>query len=180
MVSREAALAEGVPGGFSALAPIYRTMEETGKIRRGYFVEGLGGSQYAHLAAVDRLRAARSEEGSVTLSAIDPAQPYGTLLPWPEGDPKPQRLVGARVVLSRGVPIFYLERGGRRLRFFPAEDDAVEGALGELKRMAARRRHRELRVTQLNGIAALKSPLAAVLERSGFRVEPDGLVFGAD
>lgn len=180
VVSREAVVAEGIAGGFAALAPVYRAMEEAGKIRRGHFVEGLGGAQYAHAAAVDRLRAARGDDGAVTLSAIDPANPYGALLPWPDGDgdqATPQRVAGARVVLARGVPIFYVERGGRKLRFFPAEDDAVAAAVEELKRLATGRRYGELRVTQVNGVAALKSPHASVLERGGFRVEPDGLVW---
>jgi ATP-dependent Lhr-like helicase len=182
VVSRAAAAAEGVPGGFAALAPVYRAMEEAGKIRRGHFVDGLGGAQYAHAAAVDRLRAARGDDGAATLSAIDPAQPYGALLPWPDaaGDAAtPQRAAGARVVLARGIPVFYVERGGRKLRTFPADDDATDAGLTELKRLATGRRHGELRIGHLDGVPALKSPLSDLFERAGFRVEPDGLVWSA-
>ncbi|MCE2389847.1 MAG: DEAD/DEAH box helicase [Proteobacteria bacterium] len=89
LVSREAAQAENLGGGFSSLYPVYRTMEESGKLRRGYFAEGLTGAQFAFAGAVDRLREARPEpvadrEPEVcVLSAIDPANPYGALLEWP-------------------------------------------------------------------------------------------------
>ena len=63
-----------------------RRLEETGRIRRGYFVAGLGAAQFAQPGAVDLLRDARDERDeivTVTLSATDPANPYGVLIPWP-------------------------------------------------------------------------------------------------
>jgi ATP-dependent Lhr-like helicase len=187
VVSREAAAAESLPGGFGAIAPVLRAMEDAGKLRRGYFVDGLTGAQYAHPGAVDRLRAARDapDPGAVALSAIDPAQPWGALLPWPwltEGDGdeagRPRRAAQARVILARGVPIFFVERGGRRLRYFAeAGDDALtDAALTGLRQFAAQPRFRELRVESINGVPALRSPFARLFERAGFRVEPGGLV----
>ena len=151
-------------------------------MRRGYFVEGLEGAQFAHAAAVDWLRAARGNEPEryvVTLSAIDPANPYGALLPWPaEGA---RRAAGARVVLVDGLPLFFVERGGKKLRLLAGVDDgAIEAAFGELRRIAAARRHRQLRIEEVDGVPALHSPHAARLERGGFRVEPNALVLSAN
>ena len=94
LLTRDGAAAEDVPGGFAAIYPILREMEDRGRIRRGYFVEGLGGAQFALPGALDRLRAGRSAPGDsdggtfgsrevLLLAATDPANPYGVTLPWP-------------------------------------------------------------------------------------------------
>src|SRR5207245_4372878 len=119
VLTRESVLAEGWSGGFAGLYPVLRAMEEAGRIRRGYFVDGLGGSQFALPGAVDRLRGERhSEAGVVALSAVDPANPYGATLPWPESAARLARAAGAYVVLDGGVLRLYLERGGRSLHTF--------------------------------------------------------------
>src|SRR4029077_3567823 len=103
-------------GGFAALYPVLRAMEEAGKIRRGYFIDGLGGLQFALPGAVDPLRASRDEESKVVaLAATDPASPYGTTIPWPEHESRMARAAGAYVGLDAGGLRLYLERGGRRL-----------------------------------------------------------------
>ena len=82
MLTREAVVGEGWPGGFASLYPVLRAMEESGRIRRGYFVEGLGGSQFALPGAVDRLRALRETGGGIiAMAATDPANAYGNVLP---------------------------------------------------------------------------------------------------
>jgi len=87
ILTRELVLAEGVPGGFAALYPQLSRLETLGVARRGYFVEGLGGSQFALPGAVERLRAQRPVAGegarTLVLAAVDPAQSYGAALPWP-------------------------------------------------------------------------------------------------
>ena len=133
VVTREAVATEGVEGGFAAVYPILRAMEEAGRIRRGYFVDGLGAAQFALAGALDRLRAVRdpaepASTGAVhLLAAADPANPYGAALPWPrrgETDRRPlQRAAGAYVVLVDGVATLYLERGGATLQTLPAADD---------------------------------------------------------
>ena len=106
LVSREAAAAEELAGGFSALSPVLRVLEETGRVRRGYFAAGLDGRQFALPAVIDRLRAPAGDDLAVALAACDPANPYGALLPWP--DPRaadggrPSRRAGALVLLWRG------------------------------------------------------------------------------
>ena len=93
VLSREAVAAEDLPGGFGPLYKVLKQMEEVGQVRRGYFIEGLSGAQFALPAAIERLRAARLDEPPLDgfdpadvriLAAIDPANPYGALLPWPE------------------------------------------------------------------------------------------------
>ena len=58
VLTRGAVAAERITGGFAAVYPVLRAMEEAGQGRRGYFVEGLGGAQFALPGAVDRMRAA--------------------------------------------------------------------------------------------------------------------------
>jgi len=179
VVSREAVATEGWPGGFAALSPVFRALEDAGKIRRGHFVEGLTGAQFAHAGAVDRLRGARDgEEGALVLAAVDPANPYGALIAWPgisDGDDgnQPRRAAGARVVLVQGAPILYLERGGHRLRVF-SDDGKTLGQAVEALRNSGRRR--PLQIENVNGQPALKSKLAAALRQAGFRMEPNALV----
>jgi len=213
VVSREAAVAEGLPGGFANVAPVLKAMEEAGKVRRGYFVEGLAGLQFATAAAVEALRAERGPlepDGAVVLGTDDPANPWGALLPWPSeagaelggaglgddpaadaraGGGRPRRATGARLVLVGGRPVLYLEAGARRLRLLPpyipapgaGEDDVVlQRAIASLRVLAARRRHRELRIEQVNGVPALESEFARLLERAGFRAEPGRLVLPAE
>jgi ATP-dependent helicase Lhr and Lhr-like helicase len=130
ILTRESVLAENVPGGFAGVYPVLRAMEESGKVRRGYFVAGLGATQFALPGALDRLRALRDAATAdrtgddigapptVALAAADPAQPYGAALPWPESRGRPARQAGAYVILAGGTPIAYLERGARSLVTF--------------------------------------------------------------
>ena len=120
VLTREAVAAENLSGGFPAVYPVLRAMEEAGRIRRGYFVDGLGAAQFALPGAVDRLRALReppeSDRAAVhLLAATDPANPYGAALPWPrrgDDDRRPlQRAAGAYVVLVDGEAALYVDRG---------------------------------------------------------------------
>jgi ATP-dependent Lhr-like helicase len=183
VVTRGAVAAERLPGGFAAVYQVLRAFEESGRCRRGYFVEGLGGAQFALPGAVDRMRAmapgpsAPAVGGTVVLAAADPANPYGAALPWPdrpgEAPHRPGRKAGALVVLVRGRLVLYVERGGRTLLSFGEEDlqaavDALalavrDGALGKLT------------VERADGAAIIDSPLAAALESAGFHPTPRGL-----
>jgi ATP-dependent Lhr-like helicase len=128
ILTREATLAEDMPGGFAAIYPVLRAMEESGTVRRGYFVAGLGAAQFALPGAIDRLRAVRdpSPEPTVqTLAAADPAQPYGASLPWPESAGRPSRTAGAFVLIDDGRPVAFLERGAKTLSTFDGADAAV-------------------------------------------------------
>ncbi|HEX5224540.1 MAG TPA: DEAD/DEAH box helicase, partial [Solirubrobacteraceae bacterium] len=131
IVTREQVLAEGIRGGFASLYDTFSNLETLGLCRRGYFIEGMGGAQFALPGAVERLRAPRREEpgaepggGAVVLAAADPAQPYGAALPWPkraEGERRPARVAGSYVVLVAEQPVLYVERGGRGLVLLETE-----------------------------------------------------------
>ncbi len=126
VLTREAALGEGTEGGFAGVYPVLRVLEEKGRVRRGYFVAGLGAAQFALPGAVDRLRAARpagDEAAPLVLAATDPAQPYGAALPWPPSGGRPARAAGALVVVVDGEAVAFVERGGRSLWTFPAAAD---------------------------------------------------------
>ncbi len=139
VLTREAALAEGVEGGFAGVYPVLKALEERGQVRRGYFVAGLGATQFALPGAVDRLRAHREPdegESAVVLAATDPAQVYGGALPWPQSVGRPARAAGSMVVLVEGEAVAYLDRSGRSLVTFPkaADDDRwVETLAGLVK-----------------------------------------------
>jgi len=185
---------ESIPGGFSAVYPVLRAMEETGKLRRGHFVEGLAGAQFAFAGAVDQLRSARSAasrpEGTaaegegpeaIVLAACDPANPFGALLPWPPSrvpEARPRRAAGAAVVLVDGLPALFLDRGGRQATSFAAAHDepgALEAAAATLRALLLDRRRRSLRLERIDGVPALESPLRDAFLRAGFRAEYKGL-----
>ncbi len=164
VLTREAVVAEGWPGGFSGLYPVLRAMEESGRIRRGYFVEGLGGSQFALPGAVDRLRSHRDAGGGiVALAATDPANAYGSVLPWPESDGRMARAAGAFCVLDDGKLILYLERGGRSLITLGEVTHAHLAAL-----VAVATRAGKVELQKVDGAPAMESPLNALLREAGF------------
>ena len=129
-------LAEGIPGGFSSLYDSFASLETIGVVRRGYFIEGLGGAQFALPGAVERLRAQRDDDKArpVVLAATDPAQPYGAVLKWPQRENRsPSRSAGAYVVLAGGEPVLYVERGGKGLQVLVDDlDERIGPALAEL------------------------------------------------
>jgi ATP-dependent Lhr-like helicase len=196
VVTRGAVAAERIAGGFAAVYPVLRAMEEAGQCRRGYFVEGLGGAQFALPGAVDRMRAladpanqggrpaklAQSPERAVVLAAADPAQPYGAALPWPErpgetpSSHRPGRKAGALTVLVDGSLVLYVERGGRTLLSWTDDTEPLDlgaAALATAVRDGALGR---LTVERADGErAGGDSPLTQALEAAGFRPTPRGL-----
>jgi ATP-dependent Lhr-like helicase len=133
VLTREQVSAEGIAGGFSALYAALTELETLGVCRRGYFVEGLGGAQFALPGAVERLRsrAGDGETSTLVLAAVDPAQPYGAVLPWPRRagqTRRPSRVAGAYVVFVAHEPVLYLERGGRGIVTLASEATATAPA----------------------------------------------------
>ncbi len=185
ILTREQVRAEGVAGGFSGVYPELSQLETLGVARRGYFVEGLGGAQFALPGAVERLRAVSSdEETPVVLAAVDPAQPYGAALPWPERAPEDARrltrVAGAYVVLCGGEPILYVERGGRALQtLVDREDPRIEPALHALVEQVRAGRLRRLALEKVDGESALTSPLGPALVALGFQQGPRRLTLSA-
>jgi ATP-dependent Lhr-like helicase len=183
VLTREQVLAEGIPGGFAAIYPELSQLETLGTARRGYFVEGLGGAQFALPGAVERLRSQPSDgQRPMVLSAIDPAQPYGSTLPWPQLDEgrRPARVAGAYVVLTCGLPILYLERGGRALQTLVAPGDArIEPALAALVEHVREGRIKRLALEKVDGQGALGSALTPALVALGFQEGPRRLTLTA-
>jgi ATP-dependent Lhr-like helicase len=193
LLTREQVIAEGLPGGFSAVYSALVELETIGACRRGYFVEGLGGAQFALPGAVERLRAGERCEALV-LSAIDPAQPYGATLPWPRHGGRsgrgPARVEGSYVVLIDSEPLLYLERGGRSLLTLAADRPAVSSqtASGQSARngeetplMRALRaladatragRLGRVALERVDGEPAIGSALQALFEAVGFQTGP--------
>ena len=189
VVTREVTNIEQIPGGFTTIYTVLRRLEETGRVRRGYFVAGLGAAQFAQPGAVDLLRAAREEPetpAAVTLAATDPANPYGSLLSWPEwstvdaveGDtslPRAMRSAGARVILVEGRLVAWIARGDRLLLISLPADEPDRSRAGralarELVNLAMRAPEgsRGWLVEQINGAAAIKDPAAVFLLDAGF------------
>jgi ATP-dependent Lhr-like helicase len=181
VVSRETLLAEEVAGGFGAVYPVLRAMEEAGKLRRGHFVDGLEGAQFAFAGAVDPLRALRAEPagGARVLAASDPANPYGAVLPWPaprrEEGGRPRRAAGAAVVLAGGRLALFVERSGRNALTFGDDPERLAAAASALRGLFLDRRRRALRLERIDGEPALASALREAFERSGFRADYKGL-----
>ena len=185
IVTREQVLAEGVRGGFSVLYDAFAQLETLGVCRRGYFVEGLGGAQFALPGAVERLRSQRDDEETppVVLAATDPAQPYGAALPWPKRDGearRPQRVAGAHVVLVGAEPVLYVERGGKGLATLVDPDDArLDPALEALARFVTAGRGRKLSLERVDGEPVVGSTWEAPLVELGFRAGPRKLTLSA-
>lgn len=186
LVTREQVLAEGIAGGFSALYDAFTALETLGVCRRGYFVEGLGGAQFALPGAVERLRAAReaADAPPIVLAATDPAQPYGAALPWPRRDEderrRPSRTAGAYVVLAGAEPAVYVERGGRGLAVLIDRDDPrLRPALQALADFVRERRTLKLSLERVDGDPVVGSDLEPVLMDVGFRGGPRKLTLSA-
>jgi ATP-dependent Lhr-like helicase len=196
VVTRGAVMSERAPGGFAAVYRVLAAFEETGRCRRGYFIEGLGAAQFALPGAVDRLRAmaAATERGEVAvgrgndsvestrallLAATDPANPFGAALPWPRRDEeaghKPGRKAGALVVLVDGRLVLYVERGGRTLLTWSDDPALLQPGVDALA-LAVREGHLgKITVERADGAGVLDSTLGSALEAAGFHATTRGL-----
>jgi ATP-dependent Lhr-like helicase len=176
IVTRETVLAEGIPGGFSTLYGELGNLELLGTARRGYFVEGLGGAQFALPGAVERLRSLPERDGSyIVLGATDPANPYGASLPWPklDGGRRPGRTPGAHLLLRDGEPLVFIERGGRGLlRLKPLADQELEEAMRALADAVSAGQLPKLAIEKLDGEAVIGSGHEEALVGAGFSRGP--------
>ncbi|MBB5058894.1 ATP-dependent Lhr-like helicase [Granulicella aggregans] len=192
VVLRETAHAENLPGGFSAIYDVMKALEESGKVRRGYFAADLGATQFAMPAAVDLLRSLRNEPDPgkseiVQLAATDPANPYGSLLRWPaapDASSSLTRSVGARVILCNGSLIAYLRRGNSNLQVFLPEEEPqrsqtartlAEFLVSHVQLESSQPSERVgMLIATINGIAVAEHPIARILLDAGFQAAPMG------
>jgi ATP-dependent Lhr-like helicase len=199
VLMRESVAAENVPGGFSAVYDVLKALEESGRIRRGYFVAGLGATQFALPAAVDLLRQLRTappEEKPefVQLAAADPANPYGSVLRWPElpvadedSESAPRLLTRsayAEVILRNGQLVAWLRRGNPNVLIFlpPEEPERSQAASGLAHFLCARGQermrggsHQGVLITTINGQPVAAHPMARFLMDAGFHPGPLGM-----
>lgn len=198
VVFRETAHAENLPGGFSAIYDVMKALEESGKIRRGYFAAELGATQFALPSALDLLRSLRTKRPDtdpemIVLAATDPANPYGALLKWPQpaDGGSLTRTVGSRVVLADGALVAYLRRGNPNVQVFLPEEEpqrtqvmrslaryfvvmaqAGAGRIGEPSTDQSGRVG--MLISQINGVAVAEHPMARALLDAGFQAAPMG------
>jgi ATP-dependent Lhr-like helicase len=189
VVTRGSVMAERLPGGFAGVYPVLKAAEESGRARRGYFVEGLGAAQFALPGAVDRLRSearpddVRDPAPALVLAATDPANPYGAALPWPSPTAAPEtgrghqpaRKAGALVVLVDGACALYVERGGRTLLSFSDDPGMLQPAADALALAVRDGALGKLAVERADGAPVLDSALGEALAAAGFRPTPRGL-----
>jgi ATP-dependent Lhr-like helicase len=192
IVTRGSVLGEGTVGGFGGVYRVLSAFEESGRARRGYFVEGLGAAQFGTAGAVDRLRALAptldpedSAGPALVLAAADPANPYGAALPWPPGPDgaeveqrhRPARRAGALVVLMDGRATLFAERGGRSLLSFTTDPQLLSGAAAALADLVQRGRIGGLTVARVDGGETMttRGPTLDALVDAGFVMTPRGL-----
>ncbi|MDQ3085669.1 MAG: DEAD/DEAH box helicase, partial [Actinomycetota bacterium] len=180
IVTRDGVRGEGIKGGYGAVYAELRALETLGVCRRGYFVEGLGGAQFALPGAVERLRELRADARAVderdvlVLAAADPAQPYGAAVPWPRrAGARAARVAGAWVVLLDGEAVLFVERGGRSL--VPLRDPDPEWLRPVLAALVAHVRSggaKRLAVERFDGVPVVESEAMSLLVESGFLAGP--------
>ena len=196
ILTREVAAAEGISGGFSAVYDVLKALEDAGRLRRGYFASGVGATQFALAPALDLLRTLKDEPDEpevVVLSATDPANPYGTILRWPEewspADPAadtsarrgPTRTVGSLVVMVNGALAGYISRGARQLLVFLPEDEparsiTARALAGKLAQMARAEQGRlAILIAEINGIPTAEHPFGPYMIDAGFSPSAMGL-----
>ena len=186
LLTREAVQAEGIEGGFSAIYGVLKAMEDSGIVRRGYFVAGLGATQFAVPGAVDRLRSLREVDEerihSVILAATDPANPYGAALPWPDTNPsrRPMRQAGAQVIMIDGALAAWIPKSERQLVTFletVPERDPSEVAY-EVARVLAGQvtslRRRAIYIEEVDGLPPQETRMGPALLEAGFSATSQG------
>ncbi len=185
IVTRDSVRAEGIPGGYGAVYGELKVLETLGSCRRGYFVEGLGGAQFALGGAVERLRELRPREGDeaepLVLAAADPAQPYGGVLPWPKrSGARAARVAGAHVVLLGGEPALFVERGGRSLVPLREPDDEwLRPALAALVAFVKQGGAKRLAVERVDSEPVIETDVMPLLVEAGFLAGPRRAVLRA-
>jgi ATP-dependent helicase Lhr and Lhr-like helicase len=179
IVTRDGVRAEGIAGGYSAVYGELKALETVGLCRRGYFVEGLGGAQFALGGAVERLRELRPapDEGltdRLVLAAADPAQPYGAALPWPKrAGARAARVAGAHVVLLGGLPALFVERSGKSIvPLRDPEDEWLRPAVEALVEHVKAGRVKRLAVERFDGEPVTESAALPLLVEAGFLAGP--------
>lgn len=180
VITRGSAVSEQIPGGFPALQPVLRSMEDAGRLLRGQFVAGSGGAQFADHQTIEQLRALAEAPASgteaVALAALDPANPFGAMLSWPlhASGIRPTRRQGARVMIAGGALILFLAPGGKELLTFSDDLAQLETAVAALGVALKREKPASFTLETVDGKAVSQSPLLNALRHAGFSRVPQG------
>ena len=194
---------ENVPGGYSALYPVLKRMEEHGRLVRGMFVHGFGAAQFAERDTVDALRHPSEHRGQsvVALSVLDPANLTGSAIAWPDvpaGATKPARRAGVTVVLGAQGALLYAAAKTKHLTAFDqsagstavagestgdtsddfgmTNDERLRKAATELAYALKRGGNGVVTFSDINGEPLnARHPFARILHQSGFIPVPQGM-----
>ncbi len=162
IVTRDAVMGEGIPGGFTGIYRALSSLEDIGSVRRGYFVEGMGGAQFATPGAIERLRTG-TRVPDMVIASTDPASAYGASVPWPETNGRPERRAGASIAWVDGSLVAWMDPAGRSVATFGDADDAIGVGIEMLAR-----RHGRASISRIDGDDAAGHRLAAMLTEYGF------------
>ncbi|SIR80954.1 ATP-dependent helicase [Williamsia sterculiae] len=179
VVTKGAVTLEQVTGGFARVYKAMTGFEDSGKVRRGYYVDGLGGAQFGAPNTVDDLRAQTEipeHPVATVLAATDPANPFGAALAWPgtEGH-RPGRKPGALVVSVDGRLVVFVERGGKTVLLFSDDTDDLAASAAALAATVTSGRVARLQVERVDGDPVFGTPFAAALVDAGFTATPRGI-----
>ncbi|NLG47814.1 ATP-dependent helicase [Gordonia sp. (in: high G+C Gram-positive bacteria)] len=189
VVTKGSVAAESTEGGFARIYKALAVFEDNGQVRRGYYIDGLGGAQFAAGHTVDLLRESvvpsrdqRTE--AVVLAATDPANPYGAALDWPdrpvESGHRPGRKPGAVVVVVGGRAVVFVERGGKTVLTFETDEQALATAAGALVRAVTAGHIPRIHIDQVDGEPVRRTALGEQLVAAGFATTPRGLRMNYD
>jgi ATP-dependent Lhr-like helicase len=137
IVTRDVVINEGVTGGFAGMYPALSSLEDVGRVRRGYFIDGFGGAQFGLPGAIDRLRLSHRAD-FIVMAAADPANPFGATIPWPDTEGRSTRIAGARVAVEDGHLLAWIDPAGRRVCVFTDDPQRASAAIEALARTHTR------------------------------------------
>jgi ATP-dependent Lhr-like helicase len=184
VVTREVGSAENIVGGFSAVYDVFKALEESGRVRRGYFVSDVSAMQFAAPGVLEELRRLRrggDEPEVLLLAATDPANVYGALLKWPSSTTGRSlaRSAQASVILVDGALAAYFTRSGKQLQVFlpeaePDRSRVARAVAVRLRQVAGAGERTGLMIAEINGAPAADHPLADELREQGFHASTQG------
>lgn len=199
VVTGQIANHSGVAGGLAGLYPVLRSMEDSGMVLRGMFVEGLGGAQFADKYTVENLRRARraadagekdtesplcsTAQDIYVLPADDPANLFGSVLPWPPHiGAKPSRKSACYVVILGGNPVLFAAGNMKSITLFDSSSEDMRAALevlipiyGRIAKSGKSVPRKRIVVSEIGGEAVLGSKWEEILKELGLIRDTKGM-----